>query len=193
MTSISTERLLVLANRAGIPIFQIDQTNLAQILPQLDTFPIVKQNITDFVNAGFIAVVPQRNQQVNDWRGMGWIVADLNTGSEVYFIAGLLTGIQGEASLSQGRTTPWIRAGGLTTQVTSAEDISPEEAQRRKEFAEQLREIGRFTRDIALILVAIAAFFPILAGPALFVTFVAALFFIAAILVERGVLPVDSP
>ncbi len=81
MTSVSTERLLVLANRAGIPIFQIDQTNLAQILPQLDTFTIVKQNITNFVNAGFIAVVPQRNQQVNSWRGMGWIVADPTTGS----------------------------------------------------------------------------------------------------------------
>ncbi len=42
----------MLANRAGIPIFQIDQTNLAQILPQLDTFAIVKQNITDFNNRG---------------------------------------------------------------------------------------------------------------------------------------------
>ncbi len=77
--------------------------------------------------------------------------------------------------------------------MTSAGDISPEEAQRRKEFAEQLREIGQFTADIAQILVPFVIIFPILAGPVLFVAFVAVLFLIAAILVERGVLPVDSP
>jgi len=35
--------------------------------------------------------VPHRNQQVNDWLGMGWIVADLNTGAAGYFIAGSVT------------------------------------------------------------------------------------------------------
>ncbi len=37
--AVSTERLLTLANRSAIPIFTIDATNIATILPQLDTFP----------------------------------------------------------------------------------------------------------------------------------------------------------
>lgn len=64
--AVSTERLLMLANRGGIPIFTISTSNLNQVLPRLETFPIVKQNIIESVNAGFTAIVPQRNQRFHD-------------------------------------------------------------------------------------------------------------------------------
>ena len=89
--SVSTERLLTLANSQGVRIFTIDGTNIAQILPQLDTFAIVKENIVESINAGLVAIIPQRNLQFNDWLGMGWIVLDPATGSAGFLIAGSLT------------------------------------------------------------------------------------------------------
>lgn len=152
------------------------------MLPQLDTFDIVKQNIIDFVNAGFIAVVPQRNQQVNDWLGMGWIVADPATGSAGYFIAGSLTGTSGVA----------VQAGGSTTEVTNAADASPDEAQRRQEFAEQLRATGFIVAEVAAVLYSLALKNPEFAKAALVAGLIAVGFYVAAALVERGVLPVPG-
>lgn len=43
--SVSTEKILALANRWNIPIYTIDETNINYVLPQLDTFDIVKQSI----------------------------------------------------------------------------------------------------------------------------------------------------
>lgn len=91
LDAVSTEKILTLANRRGLRIFAIDRSNAAAILPQLDTFMVVKQNIAEFVAAGFVAVVPERNLQVDDFFGAGWIVADPSTGSAGYFIAGSLT------------------------------------------------------------------------------------------------------
>jgi hypothetical protein len=89
--AVSTERLLTLANSLGVRIFTIDRTNMHDILPQLDTFAVVKQNIAQSVDVGLVAVVPQRNVRFNEWLGMGWIVMDPNTGSAGYLIAGSLT------------------------------------------------------------------------------------------------------
>jgi len=121
---------------------------------------------------------------------MGWIVADPTTGSAGYFIAGSLTGIQGEASLSQGRTTPWIRAGGLTTQVTSAEDISADEAQRRKEFSNQLKTLALISLDIAIALAFFSEGRPLIALATEIALGVALVLTAAAILVDLGLLPV---
>lgn len=98
--AVSTERLLKLASRASIPIFTIDASNIARILPRLDTFDVVRQNIIDSINAGMIAIVPQRNQQFHDWLGMGWIVMDPATGSAGYLLAGSL--VSGEVTATAG-------------------------------------------------------------------------------------------
>jgi len=81
---------LTLANRWSIPIYTIDETNIDEILPQLDTFDIVKQNIVDAINMGWTAVVPQTNIQLNQWYGAGWIIMDPDTGSAGYLLAGYL-------------------------------------------------------------------------------------------------------
>ena len=88
--SVSTEKILTLANRWSIPIYTIDDTNIDQILPQLDTFDIVKENIIEAVEMGWTAVVPQRNIQLNQWYGAGWIIMDPDTGSAGYLLAGYL-------------------------------------------------------------------------------------------------------
>jgi transglutaminase superfamily protein len=86
--AVSTERFLQLANLRGVPIFAINTQNVDRIIPRLSTFPVVTQNIIDSVNAGLIAIVPQRNQQYHNWSGMGWIVLDPATGSAGYLLAG---------------------------------------------------------------------------------------------------------
>ncbi len=82
-----------LASCAGIPTFQVDRTNLARILRHLETFDIVKETITEFVNAGFIGALPQRNQRLNDRRA--WLVDDPRTGPADFFVAGFLAETQG--------------------------------------------------------------------------------------------------
>lgn len=113
--SVSTIRILSLANSRGVPIFTIDRANVDTILPQLDTFDIVKQNIRQFVDAGFMAIVPQRNVRFNSWLGMGWIVVDVSTGSAGYFIAGSLT-----TGTETTRPVDGL-AGGETSQPTDTE------------------------------------------------------------------------
>ena len=108
--SVSTERLLQVANSRGVPVFTIDQSNLNQILPQLETFDIVKQRIIDEVNAGRVAIVPQTNLQFFDFFGIGFIVADLTSGAAGYLLAGFV-----------------ITGGGGTAE---AADIDPETARR---------------------------------------------------------------
>ena len=50
----------------------------------------MKQNIADAINMGWTAIVPQRNIQLNQWYGAGWIIMDPATGSAGYLLAGYL-------------------------------------------------------------------------------------------------------
>ncbi len=90
--SVSTEKILGLANRQGIPIYTINQDNISVILPLISAPANVKQNISDsVVNSGWIAVIPQRGLQVNQWFGYGWQIIDPNSGAAGYLLAGYLT------------------------------------------------------------------------------------------------------
>ena len=87
--AVSTEKILALANRQGIPIYTINRSNIDQILPILNTSSVVKQNIYDaVVYDNWTAVVPQRDVQVNQWYGQGWIIMDPQSGSAGYLLAG---------------------------------------------------------------------------------------------------------
>lgn len=90
--SVSTEKILSLANQQGILIYTINKDNISQILPLISAPTIVKQNISDSVlNSGWIAVIPQRGLQVNKWFGYGWQIIDPNSGAGGYLLAGYLT------------------------------------------------------------------------------------------------------
>ena len=79
--AVSTTKILGLANRQGIPIYTIDNTNVDVVLPKLNTFSIVKDNIREAVEQGWIALCPQRNITLNDWNGQGWLIVDPASGS----------------------------------------------------------------------------------------------------------------
>ncbi len=101
--AVSTEKILQLANNSGARIYVIDSTNVNQIVPQLDTFPIVKQSIRDAASRGWRIIIPQRNLQFHDWYGAGWIEMDPATGSAGYLLAGYIVTAGGSsAKVQQG-------------------------------------------------------------------------------------------
>ncbi|MCL4501751.1 MAG: hypothetical protein M1438_07825 [Deltaproteobacteria bacterium] len=109
--SVSTEKILYMANQRGIPIYTLNKDNINQILPSLPLANIVKQNISDAVlNSGWIAVVPRTGLQVNQWFGYGWQIIDPNTGAAAYLLAGYLT--SGSEIITGGgagsRVADWI-------------------------------------------------------------------------------------
>jgi hypothetical protein len=104
--AVSTIKILGLANRQGIPIYTVDSTNVDTVLPKLNTFSIVKDNIREAVEQGWMALCPQRNLTLNDWNGQGWLIVDPASGSAGYLLAGHLV---------SGNTIEVINGGSETT------------------------------------------------------------------------------
>jgi len=109
--SVSTEKILALANRQGIPIYTIDSTNVDTVLPKLNTFSIVKDNIREAVENGRTALCPQRNITLNSWNGQGWIIVDPASGAAGYLLAGRLI---------SGNTVEIINGGSTTEPAETA-------------------------------------------------------------------------
>ncbi len=92
-TAASAARLLAAANDQRIPIYAIDSTNRAAILPTLtiassDTL----QEISNAVLAGKRVIVPQSDLTLGKWRGVGYVIQDPQDGTGVYQIDGGLSG-----------------------------------------------------------------------------------------------------
>ena len=51
------------------------------------------------VNAGYIAMIPERSIKVEGWSGQGWMILDEETGAADYMICG---GLQGETTMVNG-------------------------------------------------------------------------------------------
>lgn len=85
---ISAVKALKIANDQGIPIYTIDQSNVATVLPllQLDSETIA--DIKNAVNVGKVVTVSKTNINFNGWNGCGYIVMDPNTGAAAYMIGG---------------------------------------------------------------------------------------------------------
>jgi transglutaminase-like putative cysteine protease len=88
--SVSTIKILALANKQGIPVYHVDSTNVDTVLPQLNTYSIVKDSIRSAVEKGWVAMCPQRNITLNDWNGQGWIIMNPDSGAAGYLLAGRL-------------------------------------------------------------------------------------------------------
>lgn len=80
------------AAQQGIPIFHINSDNVAQALPQLQVSSAVKADIQSSVAAGRIVTIPQREFVKDGFRGVGYVVFDLDTGAAGYLISGGLAG-----------------------------------------------------------------------------------------------------
>jgi hypothetical protein len=92
--SVSTMKILELANNRDIRIYTITQENIGNALPALQLPDYVKNKIKDDVNAGQIVVVPEKEIQIKSWDGTGWASIDPETGSGRYVISGGLGGEQ---------------------------------------------------------------------------------------------------
>jgi murein DD-endopeptidase MepM/ murein hydrolase activator NlpD len=90
--AVSAVKALQVANAQGIAIHRIDQTNIGSLLPSLSIDAAIKADIGNAVSTGMTAIVSAQNIQLNDWRGVGYVLLDPNTGAGFYRISGGLSG-----------------------------------------------------------------------------------------------------
>ncbi len=91
-SAVSAVKVLQTAAQNGIAIYKINADNIEQIVPLLQVRQEVVADIKNSVNAGKEITIPQKNIQINDWSGLGYIVKDPMTGSGAYMISGGLAG-----------------------------------------------------------------------------------------------------
>ncbi|MBJ9738950.1 transglutaminase domain-containing protein [Acinetobacter oleivorans] len=89
---ISAVKVLKLANEQGQKIYQIDQSNVNMLLPQLNHDNQVMTDISNAVASGKIVITSQTKVNLGSWSGSGYIITDPNTGSGAYMISGGLNG-----------------------------------------------------------------------------------------------------
>lgn len=89
----STMRILRQANDQGIPIYRIDNTNSATILPLLQHNASDLSLVTDALAAGREVIIPETPVTFAGAPIVGLITQDLSTGSAAYLISGSL-GVQ---------------------------------------------------------------------------------------------------
>jgi hypothetical protein len=89
---ISAVKALQLANDQGIPVYTINQSNIASILPQLHLDSGTIEDIQSAVNAGKIVTASKTDISFNGWTGCGYIIVDPFTGDGAYMISGGMNG-----------------------------------------------------------------------------------------------------
>ncbi|MGD9162360.1 MAG: hypothetical protein PVG39_28380, partial [Desulfobacteraceae bacterium] len=90
--SISTAKLMGLANESGIPILTINSDNIGTVLPALSFADNIKEDITNSVNQGLIIEIPQTEITYEDWTGIGYIKEYPETGESGWMLSGMLAG-----------------------------------------------------------------------------------------------------
>ncbi len=90
--AVSTIKALEIANLQGTPVHQIDAENIATKLPLLQLSGEVKTDIQNAINAGKVVIVSERNIQLNNWNGVGYIVLDSYSGAGAYMISNNMSG-----------------------------------------------------------------------------------------------------
>jgi len=86
--SLSAIKCISKANDEGIPIYLVTPENIGSIdLSQIDED--ARQEITCYVTSqGYEAIVPERNVQISDWNGVGYVLRDTATQAGLYMISG---------------------------------------------------------------------------------------------------------
>ncbi len=91
-TGTSAIKALSVANSQGIPIYSIDASNIADVLPVLQVSNDVKADIINGVNAGKVVTISKTNVTVDTWTGVGYIISDPDSGAAAYMISGGFAG-----------------------------------------------------------------------------------------------------
>jgi len=92
---ISAVKAIHLANQQGLKTYRVTGSNIATVLPILQVSSAVKGDIQNAVNAGKEVLIPEQELQVNDWRGVGYVISDPETGAAGYLISGGFAGGSG--------------------------------------------------------------------------------------------------
>ena len=100
--AVSAVKALAIASAEGQRIYQVTQENVNAVLPVLNISTEVKDEIRASVAVGKKATVSQNNITVGSWRGVGYIIADPDTGAGAYRISGGSNG----AELSEREMSP---------------------------------------------------------------------------------------
>jgi YD repeat-containing protein len=88
LEAVSTVKLLAIANERGMPIYDIDSSNISSILPLLGHSDSIKTAIQNAANQGHTVKVHQDPLQVKEWTGCGYIHRDPITHAAGYMISG---------------------------------------------------------------------------------------------------------
>ncbi|MBI5789266.1 MAG: transglutaminase family protein [Candidatus Schekmanbacteria bacterium] len=96
MEAVSAIKVLTLALDRNIPLVTLDRTNFEQTAHDMDISPALYQDLQGLVLAGKTIVLPRQMLQLDDWRGIGYIVQDGDSGSSAFMLS---SGIGGGASL----------------------------------------------------------------------------------------------
>jgi len=86
--AVSAVKALAIANSQGIPIYQINQANIASILPNLQLDGDTISDIQNAVNAGKEVTVSQREIDFKGRMVAGYLIIDPQTGAGAYMISG---------------------------------------------------------------------------------------------------------
>ncbi len=86
--AVSAVKALAIASAEGQRIYQVTKENVDVVLPVLNIDSKVKDEIRDSVTVGKVATVSQNTITVGSWTGVGYIIADSETGAGAYRISG---------------------------------------------------------------------------------------------------------
>jgi hypothetical protein len=90
--ALSSTEYLTYAALQGVPIHAVTAANLEAVLPLLQVSAAVREDIVNSSQAGFLALVPQRDINVRGELGIGYILLDQQTGAGAYLLEGGLNG-----------------------------------------------------------------------------------------------------
>jgi len=97
--AVSTGKIFGEAAKQDVEIHIIKGETLEADLAAISTYITVKNHIRAYVNAGYTAMIPQRNISLGNWSGQGWMVMDEASGGAGYMICG---GLHGETTMVNG-------------------------------------------------------------------------------------------
>ena len=92
MPAVSTARILDLANQAAVPVYRIDSSNAATIIPLLNQSAAIVSTINSEIAVGRVITIPRDPVNHFSWSGTGYISEDPATGAAGYIISGDLSG-----------------------------------------------------------------------------------------------------
>ncbi len=98
---VSAVKIISIANQQGIPIYTIDSSNSATVLPRLRISSETMSNIQNAIAAGMRVIIPEQSIQYFDWHGEGFIVTDPSSGAAAYMLSGGLAGGGTSSQLDQ--------------------------------------------------------------------------------------------